>query len=133
MVLGALVLGGATPGRTQSPPVPPVPPLTAPPAPSPAKNPGLVPDMAPFKAPAEQVKAAFDKGEIDAAKAKVKETETTWDKEETRLRPKYPTPWKVIDKKLDLVIKIFGQTRPDPKQAGPAVDDLIARLAAPDA
>ena len=89
--------------------------------------------MAPFKAMAEQVKVAFDKGETETAKAKVKETESAWDKEEARLRPKYPTPWKVIDKKLDLVINIFGQTRPDPKQAGPALDDLIARLAAPGA
>ena len=118
-------LGGVAPGRAQTPP------LTSPVAP--AKNPGLIADLAPFRTLAEQVKAAFDKGQTDVAKAKVKETESTWDKEEARLRPKYPTVWKLLDQKLDVVIKIFGQSRPDPKQAGPALDDLIAKLTAPEA
>ena len=134
LLAGTLALTLTIPARAQNPPTPPPPPATASPAaPTPAKNPGLAADLAPFKNLAEQVKAAFDKGQTDVAKAKVKETESTWDKEEARLRPKYPTVWKLLDQKLDLVIKIFGQSRPDPKQAGPALDDLIAKLTTPEA
>jgi hypothetical protein len=101
------------------------------PVPAAMNKPDIVSDMSGFKLKAEEIKAAFNPSQPASAKVKVKELESSWDKAEPQLRPKYPKEWQVLDRMIDRVIKVFDQSQPAPEQAGPALDELIARLVAP--
>jgi hypothetical protein len=100
-------------------------------APFPTNKPDIVSDMSGFKLKAEEIKGAFNPTQPASAKLKVKELESSWDKAEPQLRPKHPKEWQLLDRMIDRVIKVFDQSQPAPEQASPALDELIAKLAAP--
>jgi hypothetical protein len=98
---------------------------------SPSGASGLVREMAGFKSLADQIKTAFEDGQTAVAKAKVGKLESSWEQAEARFQLKYPKQSQILDKSLDRVIAAFSQPDPDPKQAGPSLDQLIALVSHP--
>ncbi len=98
---------------------------------SPSGASALVREMAGFKSRADQIKIAYEEGRTVVAKAKVEELEASWEQAEPRLHLRYPNQSKILDKTLDRVIAIFSRSNPDPKQAGPSLDQLIAIVSQP--
>ena len=93
---------------------------------SPSSASELVREMDGFKSLADQIKVAFEEGRTVVAKAKVEELEASWEQAEPQLHLKYPKQSAILDRSLERVIAVFSQSNPDPKQARPSLDQLIA-------
>lgn len=87
--------------------------------------------MAGFKSLADQIKVAFEEGQIVEAKTKIEELESSWEQAEPRLHLTYPKQSQMLDKSLERVIAVFSQSNPDPRQARPSLQQLIAIVSHP--
>ena len=97
-----------------------------------AKPTTVVEAMAPFKPIAEDTLKLIKAGDIPAAKAKITELETAWDKAEADLKPKYPAEWKSIDKTIDKALDDARKPeKPDVAKAAASVQDVVAKLTKP--
>ncbi|HZC36775.1 MAG TPA: hypothetical protein VE242_14225 [Chthoniobacterales bacterium] len=103
-------------------------PSTNPVSQSPSGASGLVRELAGFKSLADQIKIAFEEGRTAVARVKIRKLESSWEQAEPRLHFKYPKQSQILDESLDRVIAAFSQSNPDPKQARPSLDELIATV-----
>jgi hypothetical protein len=98
---------------------------------SPSSDTALVDEMASFKPLVDQIKVAFEEGQIIVAKTKVGELESLWERAEPRLYLTYPKQSQMLDQSLDRVIALFSQSNPDSGQASASLHQLIAILSHP--
>ena len=124
MLLAFATLGITTGSAVENSPAPAV-------SQSPSGASALVREMAGLKSLADQIKIAYEEGRTVVAKAKVEELEASWEQAEPRLHLKYPSQSQILDKSLDRVIAVFSRFNPDPKQARPSLDQLIAIVSHP--
>jgi uncharacterized membrane protein YkoI len=88
-------------------------------------------DLSSFRAIAADTLAIVNRGNLARAKARIKDLETNWDREEARLRPRNPERWRTIDKAIDAALVQLRADKPQASASKDALQELLASLDRP--
>jgi preprotein translocase SecF subunit len=85
-------------------------------------------DLAPFSRIASDSLTLVQRGDLKAAKARIKDLETDWDDAEKKLRPMSPNEWKAVDKAIDRALAQLRAKTPDAAGCAAALKTLIDQM-----
>lgn len=85
-------------------------------------------DLTPYRVIASDTLAIVEKGDIPAARARIKDLETAWDKAEATLKPKDGATWTAIDGMIDEALTDLRTPAPKPAACAASLKALIAKM-----
>lgn len=85
-------------------------------------------DLSSFRAIVVSTAALADRGDLTAAKVRIKDLETSWDEAEAGLKPRAAADWHRVDKAIDKALSELRADQPDPKAVSKALSTLLATI-----